>query len=101
MRIDWSSRAVAELEDISDYIERDRGIDSANEICHKIYDAVQELARFPHQGRPGRVQGTRELVVTRTPYIVIDRPVPQRILVLNIKHGAQRWPTTASRQGKP
>lgn len=92
MRIDWSNRAVAEFKHISEYIERDRGIQTANKTCRKIYDAVQELVKFPNRGRPGRVQATRELVVLPTPYIAIYRVYVDRILILNIKHGAQRRP---------
>lgn len=92
MRIDWSNSALHELQEISEYIELDRGIKTANQVSQTIFEAVQELARLPNLGRQGRVEGTRELVVVPTPYIVVYRLIGGRILVLNIKHGAQRWP---------
>jgi len=67
MRIDWSNRAVSELQDISEFIEQERGIETANKISRTIYDAVAELARFPNLGRRGRVRGTRELVIVPIP----------------------------------
>jgi toxin ParE1/3/4 len=43
-------------------------------------------------GRPGRVPGTRELVVAGTPYIVAYRVTASRVDVLAIIHAARRWP---------
>jgi toxin ParE1/3/4 len=52
------------------------------------------LADNPHMGRPGRVPGTRELVVTRTPYIVPYRVRGDTLEILRVYHGARRWPDT-------
>jgi len=92
MRIEWSTHAVADLKTISEYIERDRNLSTANRITRAIYDATQGLLAMPNRGRPGRVEGTRELVVSPLPYIVIYKVLPEQVLVLNILHGAQRWP---------
>ena len=92
MRVDWSTHAVADLKAISEYIEQDRNLETANRATQSIYDAIQNLALTPNSGRSGRIVDTRELPVARLPYIVIDRVLPERLLVLNIVHGAQRWP---------
>lgn len=92
MRVEWSSHAVADLKTISEYIERDRDLSTANRITRNIYDAVQSLTAMPNRGRSGRVEGTRELVIVPMPYIVVYQVSPERVLVLNIVHGAQRWP---------
>jgi toxin ParE1/3/4 len=92
MRVDWSTHAVADLKGISEYIEQDRNLETANRVTQGIYEAVQDLALMPNSGRSGRIAGTRELPVARLPYIVIYRILPERVLVLNIVHGAQRWP---------
>jgi len=92
MRVEWSTHAVADLKAISEYIERDRTLETANRVTRRIYDAVQDLSLMPNRGRPGRIPGTRELMLARLPYIVIYRALPERVLVLNIVHGAQRWP---------
>ncbi len=92
MRVEWSLHAVTDVKAISEYIERDRDLDTANRIIRIIYDAVHSLAEMPGRGRSGRVEATRELPVLRTPYVIIYRVFAERVLVLNIVHGAQRWP---------
>lgn len=57
-----------------------------------IEAAVTRLAEYPKIGRIGRVAGTRELVVTGTPYIVVYRIEPTAAVILRVLHGAQRWP---------
>ena len=46
---------------------------------------------MPHRGRPGRIESTRELVLSNLPYIIVYRVFDERLLILNIVHGAQRW----------
>jgi toxin ParE1/3/4 len=92
MRVEWSTGAVLDLKAISEYIEQDRNLEIANRITRTVYDAVQSLRTMPHRGREGRVKDTRELLVPRLPYIVVYRLLEERILILNIVHGAQRWP---------
>ncbi len=53
---------------------------------------VESLAESPDIGRPGRVAGTRELVLTDIPYIVPYRPTTAGIEILTVMHSAQRWP---------
>ncbi len=50
------------------------------------------LAKYPEIGRPGRVRGTRELVVAGTPYIAAYRIMGEVVTVLRVLHGARRWP---------
>jgi toxin ParE1/3/4 len=92
MRIEWSEHAVCDLQAISEYIESDRDLATANRIARKIYDSVQTLRRLPYRGRNGRLENTRELVVPNLPWTVIYRVSSQSVTVLNIVHGAQRWP---------
>jgi toxin ParE1/3/4 len=53
---------------------------------------VERLARFPALGRPGRVTGTRELVITRAPYIIPYRVQGDVVQISTILHSAQKWP---------
>jgi addiction module RelE/StbE family toxin len=53
---------------------------------------VNALRQFPESGRPGRVDGTRELVIDRTPYIVAYRILGDTVRVLRVLHGSQQWP---------
>ncbi len=44
-------------------------------MCRGIYDAIQILRRHPHNGRLGAKEGTRELVIPKSPYLVIYRVI--------------------------
>ena len=57
----------------------------------RIYRAVERLADFPEMGRTGRVAETRELVIARTPWIVVYR-VRESVEILRVIHASQRWP---------
>ena len=92
MRIEWSEQAVSDLKGISEHIERDRSLQTANRIARTIYDSIQTLRRVPYRGRYGRLEDTRELVVPGLPWIVVYRVSDPRVVILNIVHGAQRWP---------
>jgi addiction module RelE/StbE family toxin len=93
MRVEWSQHAVADLQRISEYIEYDRSLETANKVTRVIYDSVQSLRAMPYRGRPGRITHTRELLVQTLPYIIVYQVFDERILILNIVHGAQKWPS--------
>lgn len=73
MRIEWSAHAVADLKAISEYIELDRNLETANRVARAIYETVQSLRTMPHRGRYGRVENTREVVMSRLPYVLVHR----------------------------
>jgi plasmid stabilization system protein ParE len=58
----------------------------------RILDAIEGLVEFPNIGRPGRVHGTRELVVNRTPFIVPYKVSNNVIWILRVLHATRRWP---------
>lgn len=93
MRVHWLRSALADLEHIGDYIALDSPT-AAERVTARIVNAVEKLADFPGLGRPGRVIGTRELVISRTPYIVAYRVRGQTVELLAVLHGAQQWPDT-------
>ena len=92
MQIDWSAPALSDLQAISEYIEQDRNLETANRIARIVYETVQSLRTMPYRGRYGRVEGTRELVIPRLPYIAVYQVSEDHVLVLNILHGARKWP---------
>lgn len=53
---------------------------------------LSRLTGFPAMGRAGRKQGTRELVIPHTPFIVVYREQQGRLEILRVLHGAQQWP---------
>lgn len=91
MKLRWTAPALCDLEAIGDAIARDDP-GAAARMVTRILDQADRLADFPHIGRPGRVPGTRELVVTGTPYIVPYRVRDADVELLAVFHGARRWP---------
>ena len=91
MRIEWSVFAQADRDAIFDYIEADSP-QAAITVDDRIRVQVEGLVRFPESGRPGRVEGTRELVIDRTPYIAAYRVAGGTVRILRVLHGAQQWP---------
>ena len=91
MRIVWTEPAVHDLAAARAYIDRDNP-PVADRQVERVLAAVAGLLQFPEIGRPGRRAGTRELVVSRTPYVVAYRLRADAIEVLRVMHGRQRWP---------
>jgi toxin ParE1/3/4 len=91
MQIVWTSAAVIDLEQISDYIFEKKPRLAATTI-RRILESASELKLFPRRGRTGRKEGTRELVLTQLPYLVVYEVGEQSVTVLRILHGARKWP---------
>ena len=91
MRLTWSALAIADRLAIFDFIEQENPA-AAVRIDTKIDLGIRQLLQFPESGRIGRVTGTRELVITGTPYIAAYAVLPDRIRVLRILHEPQVWP---------
>ena len=47
---------------------------------------------MPYRGRLGWLDDTRELVIPRLPYIIVYQVLEERVVILNVLHGARRWP---------
>ena len=91
MRLQWSVFALADREAIFAYIEADSPR-AAAQIDDRIEAEVDTLLTTPHIGRPGRIAGTRELIVEHTPYLAAYRIEGATVIVLRVLHGAQQWP---------
>lgn len=91
MKVVWSRRAVQHLVALREYIGKDSEQNAAL-VAGRILDAVDLLRARPELGRPGRVAGTRELVVPDTPYIIPYRIRQNRLELMTVFHGRQRWP---------
>jgi len=71
----------------------ERNPQAALDMATAIRVATDRRASYPHMGRPGRVNGTRELVVPRTPCIVIYEIEGDMVRIIRVLHSAQRWPS--------
>jgi toxin ParE1/3/4 len=91
MKVVWSPRAIKHLAALRDYIEADNP-KAAAPVVAKILDSVDRLVAQPHSGRPGRIAGTRELVVPGTPYVIPHRVRAGRLELIAVFHGRQKWP---------
>jgi plasmid stabilization system protein ParE len=87
----WSPRAIEHLAHLrADIAQDDRK--AAVRIAGTLLEAVERLAELPNLGRPGRIAGTRELVVPSTPCIISYRLRGDRLEVIAVFHGRQKWP---------
>ncbi len=89
--IGWSPSASRDFESVREYLDLHFPA-NAESVSARILDAVDSIEQFPRRGRPDRMAGTRELIVLRTPYIMIYRLQGAVVQILRILHGAQRWP---------
>jgi toxin ParE1/3/4 len=89
--VEWSIFARTDRDAIFDYIEADSP-QAAVAVDERIRAQVEGLVQFPESGRTGRVEGTRELVILRTPYIAAYRITGEIVRILRVLHGAQQWP---------
>jgi toxin ParE1/3/4 len=71
----------------------EENVSAAEKQSNIIERAIEQLASFPEMGWPGRVYGTRELVIQSTPYIAAYRLKGSIVEILALLHGARRWPT--------
>jgi toxin ParE1/3/4 len=91
MRVRWLRKALRNLDDEASFVAADDAA-AARLVVERVIEAVAQLAEQPGLGRPGRVPGTRELVVSKTRYIVPYRVHGDTIEVLGVFHTSRRLP---------
>jgi len=87
----WLPRAEKDLDTIYRATTEENPT-AALELLTRIDEAVRRLETFPNLGRPGRVSGTRELVVDGTPFILPYRVRAGVVQILRTLHGSRQWP---------
>ena len=90
-KIVWSRRAIRHLTGLLAYVRKDSE-QNAVVVAKRILDAVDLVQTQPDMGRPGRIAGTRELLVVDTPYVIPYRVRQGRIELIAVFHGRQKWP---------
>ncbi|OGQ92032.1 MAG: hypothetical protein A2289_23340 [Deltaproteobacteria bacterium RIFOXYA12_FULL_58_15] len=91
MRIRLTRSATRDLDAIEAHIAEDNPKAAVRTVL-RVLEAIEGLSEFPNVGRPGRVPGTRELVVGGTPFITVYKVETNTLWVARVLHGAQRWP---------
>lgn len=89
----WLPKALDDLDTLLDYIAIDSLLAAENQ-AYEVDTQVANLVEHPKLGRLGRKQGTRELVINRTSFIVVyvHDEEKQEVQIIRILHGAQKWP---------
>jgi toxin ParE1/3/4 len=91
MIVQWLLEASQQRYDQLDYIAQENPI-AAIRLDEEIETQTESLAQHPRIGREGRVTGTLELVIARTPFLAVYRIAAGQIQVLNLLHQSQQWP---------
>ena len=86
--IRWTEPAIRDLAEIRAWIAADEQA-TAERGARAIKEAVDRLETLPRRGRPGRVVGTRELVLAGWPWIVVYEVADERVTVLRVLHGSR------------
>jgi toxin ParE1/3/4 len=92
VRVEWLRAAIRNLDVLAEYISRHNPA-AAERTVAAVRGAVENLERSPSSGRPGRVSGTRELVVSGTPYLVPYRVRGDVVQLIRVFHAARKWPS--------
>jgi toxin ParE1/3/4 len=93
MRVRWLRTALRNLDEEAAFIAADDAA-AAAQVVQRVLDGVAQLADQPGLGRPGRVPGTRELVVLKTRYVVPYRVRGDVVEVLRVFHTSRRLPAS-------
>ena len=91
MRIAWLREASISLDLEYEYLARKNPL-AARHVFKRIVAATKRLRTFPNSGRQGQIPGTRELVITNLPYIVVYRIGDETVEILRVFHAATDWP---------
>ncbi|HTW81941.1 MAG TPA: type II toxin-antitoxin system RelE/ParE family toxin [Terracidiphilus sp.] len=92
MKLEWGPRARRDFQELISYIA-EQSVRTAELVADRIDRSATLLAQMPRAGRKGRVEGTRELVVQQTPFILVYRLQSDAVRILRIYRGARRWPS--------
>jgi len=91
MRLEWTHKAMGDLREAGEYIALDN-TEAAHRMATRIIEAVEYLIDQPNIGRPGILSGSRELIVSGTPFIVVYWVRGAAVQILRVLHHARKWP---------
>ena len=91
MQIVWLNKALQNLDKIAEFIAQDNP-QAAGQVVTLIITQINQLSTQPAMGRPGRVVGTRELVISNSHYLVPYRIKNNQVEILRVFHTSQKPP---------
>ncbi|MFM5887935.1 MAG: type II toxin-antitoxin system RelE/ParE family toxin [Dolichospermum sp.] len=91
MQVKWLRQALRNLEQVRNYIIQDNPT-AAQELIIKIQNAANQLEKYPFMGKSGRVEGTKELIISNSPYMIIYRVKEESVEILRILHTSKCYP---------
>jgi toxin ParE1/3/4 len=91
VKLVWSEAGMRDLLELAAYIAAESE-QTAKLVETRIHREATLLLAFPHAGRAGRVSGTRERVVRKTPFILVYRASQAELRILRLLRGARKWP---------
>jgi len=91
MKLRWTRPALTDIAEIHAFIAQDNPV-AALKVARMLRAQAESLTAYPMIGRPGRIAGTRELVVASLPYIIAYRLAETSVDILAIRHGARQPP---------
>ncbi len=89
-RIKWLGSALIDVGELADVIASNNP-EAAARVILRIRAVISTLSEMPDAGRLGRVEGTRELVISGTPYVAVYRLRDKIVEILAVRHGAREW----------
>jgi toxin ParE1/3/4 len=91
MIVEWSPRALDDLDQIADYLLQKDPL-AARAIVAQLISAGESLSDFPKRGRRSRLVRHRELKVSALPYFLVYRVARERVIVVQVVHSSRDWP---------
>jgi len=90
LSVRWTRPALADFVEVQQYIANENP-DAARRVAERVWQSVQHLVGNPHAGREGHVGGTREWLISDTPYLVVYRIRNGEVEILRLWHGRKNW----------
>jgi toxin ParE1/3/4 len=91
MKLRWTPRAVADLEEISDYLAA-ASPQAWEHLLQRVERLTETILDFPLMGKAGLVPGTREFVLSGTPYILVFQLKDDSVVIVSVRDGRMRLP---------
>jgi len=89
MKLRWTPRAVADLEEISDYLAA-ASPQAWEHLLQRVERLTETILDFPLMGKAGLVPGTREFVLSGTPYILVFQLKDDSVVIVSVRDGRMR-----------